>query len=161
MARIALGDRSFILDAETVIRLISPKANARNRRCLEWFTDLRARGARFYVPSFALYEAERGALENAAKGDGRENATLRTLVRSDRVGVLTINNTVLRSAARLWADARASGRTLDDRTISGDSLVVAEAGYLSRKTEGKVIVSDNVTHLSWLSPIRVAPFDQI
>ncbi|MEM1115552.1 MAG: PIN domain-containing protein [Bacteroidota bacterium] len=159
--RLALGDRSFVLDADTVINLVNPKGRPRRQACFDGFVDLRARGGRFYVPAFAWHEVLRGALAERARGDDRELRALRLLRASDRVTVLALREDALETAARVWAEAVTSGRAVDDKRVSGDTLVVAEALRLGRRHEGAVIVSDNARHLRPLSSIPSLPFDEV
>ncbi len=148
-----------MLDTDTVIHIINPKVSRRAKDCLAWFAKRRGEGAAFYIPAFAWYEALRGAIANSLRGDKRQEKALRELRRSDRVTVLTVQDRVLASAARIWAKASNSGRTPDDKRVSGDTLVVAEAQGLSLpKGFEKVIVSDNYRHLAPLGYLPARPF---
>lgn len=114
-----MGERSFILDASTLIYLLAPRSSARATACFEWFMGLRAAGGRFYVPALAHHEAKRGADLRALRGDPAERNALVQLGRSDRVRVLSINNRVLDVAATIWAKAKSEGFTPDDNKLSG------------------------------------------
>ena len=152
---------SYVLDTSTLIYLLAPRASARARACLDWFLDSRAAGARFYVPALAYHEAKRGADLQALRGDLSDRKALAALNRSDRVRVLAISNDILDRAAAIWATAKREGRTPDDKRLSGDVVIMAEARALRQSSAAKVIVTENVSDFERLGGVDVARFSDL
>lgn len=155
-----LDERSFILDTSTLIFLVNPAKEERAADCAAWFARLRARGARFYLPALAFHEAMRGAeLLAMREGDRAEIRALKELTQIGGVRLLRIENRVLDRAAKLWAQARSKHRATDDKRLSGDAVVAAEAQLLRRQENGKVVVTDNTKHIGLF--IAAAPFEDV
>ena len=142
---------NLLLDTNILTRLCYP-VKLENRPIAEWFNAaLTAHGRELmiYIPEVADYEARRGLLHLALRS-GRE--TTRSLLHLDRLAELFIylplNTSMMRRAARLWAEVRRVGLpTAPPDSLDGDVILAAQALEVSG-----VVVTENVDHLKRMVP---------
>lgn len=131
-----------MLDAGPLSLITNPKLSPESEACAQWLQTHITSGSRTIIPEIADYEVRRELLRaNKIKG----------LVRLDDLAklieYLPITTTVMRQAAKLWAEARQQGQpTAGDKAIDGDMILVAQAMTLG--ISDVVIATTNVGHLS-------------
>ncbi|HEY5312506.1 MAG TPA: type II toxin-antitoxin system VapC family toxin [Pirellulales bacterium] len=121
--------------------VLSEVLKGRHRRILEMAAAYTREHQRFTLSAITLYEIERGLLAKQAT---------RLLMRLDAITedstVLSISLSVLRRAARLWAEARAAGRPRND----ADLLIAATA-----LEHDLALVTGNQRHFGWIPRLRL------
>lgn len=144
----------YVLDATVVSSLCTPRDKSRHQELARWFVAfVRRAGERLIVaiPEIVDYEVRRGLLHLAVK-EGRDALNAVTDL-EDLIGTcqyLPLNTPVMRSASRLWAEARARGQpTAADDRLDADSILAAQA-----QAVGATIVTDNIRHLAQFGPAK-------
>lgn len=135
----------IVLDSGVVGLIIYPKGTDESTACSEWLESVIEQGHTVALPSIVDYEVRRELIRIGS---------LQSLQRLDRLveslECLEVTPSVLREAAKLWADARNSGqKTADDKAIDCDMLIVAAAFDIGTRTgEDVVVATTNVRHLA-------------
>ncbi len=117
-------------------------AHGRFQEVRDWLADVLASGRRVVLPELADYEVRRGLLHMDAPAQ---------LARLDKLKLdlvyQPITTPIMMEAARIWADAKQSGRQFtDDHALSGDAILIAQAQALGDK-RSVVVISSNARHL--------------
>lgn len=97
------------------------------------------------MPEIADYEQRRELLRS-----GRRRSVERMDELAAMIGYLPITTTVMRRAARLWAQARNEGRpTASPESLDADVILAAQALVLEEESgEAVVVATTNPNHLS-------------
>jgi predicted nucleic acid-binding protein len=134
--------RVIVLDTGPLGLVTNPKLSSESVACAQWLQAHIAIGNRIVIPEIADYELRRELLRaNKTKGIARLDDLAKFLE------YLPITTTVMRQAARFWAQARQQGQpTAGDKTIDGDIILVAQAVTLA--VPDLVIATTNVGHLA-------------
>ena len=148
-----------LLDTGPLGLLTHPRGGDDARACKAWLRGLLSEGVRVVVPAIADYELRRELLR-ADKAQG--------LARLDdltaRLGYLAVDETVLRNAARLWAEVRKLGKpTAPDLALDGDCILAAQARTAYKLLDHEevvrgfqvVIATTNPKHLQRLATARL------
>lgn len=136
----------LLLDTGILGQLCHPNRDV-NRAVGQWLTNLlvqRAEDFEVGLPEICDYELRRKLLHLLRTG----KTTKRSLDRLDQLAAdleyLPIKTSVLRAAAELWAEARATGlSTAPMEALDGDVILAAQA----REIAG-VVVTSNRKHLA-------------
>jgi len=138
--------RVVILDTGPLGLLANPKKTPEPRAITRWALDIMAAGHRLIVPAIADYEVRR-ELERIGQMQGLAQLDAFNAARSDRY--LSLSDSALRLAAKLWAQARNAGMpTADPKELDCDVLIAAQALTMGVPTSDLVIATTNVGHLS-------------
>lgn len=138
--------RVILLDAGPLGLLTNPKKTPETRAITQWAIDIMAAGHRLMVPAIADYEVRR-ELERAGRRRGLAQLDAFNIARSDRY--LSLSDSALRLAAKLWAQARNAGMpTADPKELDCDVLIAAQALTIGTSTSDLVIATTNVGHLA-------------
>lgn len=138
--------RVIILDTGPLGLLTNPKKTPESRAITRWALDMMAAGHRLVVPAIADYEVRR-ELERAGQRKGLAQLDAFNAARADRY--LTLTDSALRLAAKLWAQARNAGTpTADPKELDCDVLIAAQALTMGISSSELVIATTNVGHLS-------------
>jgi predicted nucleic acid-binding protein len=138
--------RVICLDAGPLGLLTNPKKTPETRAITQWAIDIMAAGHRLLVPAIADYEVRR-ELERAGQRQGLAQLDAFNMARSDRY--LSLADSALQLAAKLWAQARHAGLpTADPKELDCDVLIAAQALTTGRPISGLVIATTNAGHLA-------------
>ena len=108
------------------------------------------RGAIFIVPAVACFEVAR-ELERTRNSLGLNRLDAFSHDVADRY--LTLTDSALKLAAKLWARARNAGTpTADPKELDCDVLIAAQALTMGIPASGFTIATTNVGHLSQFAP---------
>jgi len=136
----------LLLDTNVLMRLCHPKAH---RGVKDWLRSWMQRAqegenVEIVISAAADYELRRGYLWKIDKHPNEE-AGLRRLNRlCGLFGVHPVTDSVLKLAARFWADARRGGyATASERDIDWDVIIAAQA-----TDPPAVVVTRNTAHLT-------------
>lgn len=110
---------------------------------VEWLQEARVRGL-VVVPEIADYELRRELLQaNLVLSVRRLDRLI------SRVTYQPLSTTIMRRAARLWAETRQRGRpTADPHALDADVILAAGAQELVEAGHDVVVATDNARHLS-------------
>src|SRR3712207_6742084 len=115
--------RGVVLDTGPLGRLTNPKKNPETGAATHWSLTLLQAGHRLVVPAIADYEVRR-ELERAGRAAGIARLDAFNAAQPDRF--LSVTDSALRLAARLWAQARNAGTpTADPKELDCDVLIAA------------------------------------
>jgi len=138
--------RVIVLDAGPLGLLTGPKKTDETIAAAHWATRARTEGHRLVVPAVADFEVRR-ELERAGKLEGLARLDTFNTAAPDRF--LSITDSALRLAAKLWARARNAGRpTADPKELDTDVIIAAQALDMGIPSSDLVIATTNVGHLS-------------
>ena len=138
--------RVVILDTGPLGLLTNPKPTEETVAAVNWGIRVMAAGHRLVVPAVADYEVRR-ELERAAKARSIAQLDAFNAARPDRL--LSVTDSALQLAAKLWAQARNAGTpTADPREVDADVLIAAQALDMGIPSSDLVIATTNVGHLS-------------
>jgi predicted nucleic acid-binding protein len=136
----------LLLDTTVLSRLCHP-ARAEDYALGQWFHEVSREEDRICLPEIADYETRRGLVHIALR-NGR--STTRSLRRLDQLGnlltYLPLTTSMMRRAARLWAEARFSGLPTGS-SLDADTILAAQALEISG-----AVVTDNLKHLGRFVP---------
>lgn len=133
-----------VLDSGVVGFLCSPKGGDVARDCRLWIAELLQAGHQVVLPEIVDYETRR-VFEH--RGMVRYAKRLDDL--ADTLTYQPLDTVTMRHAARLWGEARRSGRkTASDRTLDIDVILCAQALQLQHPDHALVVATTNVKHLS-------------
>lgn len=125
-----------VLDTGPLGYVTHPRDELRGE-ATRWLAGLLRVGARVAVPEVADYELRRKLLH---LGSGRAVERLDRL--EERVVYLPLKTSVMRRAARLWADARGRGKgTAAPDALDGDVILAAQARVLEEELGVGVFVA--------------------
>jgi predicted nucleic acid-binding protein len=138
--------RVVVLDAGPLGVLTHPARTPEVQSLHHWLEGVLSAGHRVVVPAIADYEVRR-ELERAKKAQGLARLDAFNAAEPDRY--LSLTDTALRLAARLWAQSRQRGMpTADPKELDGDVLIAAQALSLGVPAGDLVVATTNVGHLS-------------
>ncbi len=138
------------LDTGPLGLLTNPKKSPEVIACVAWALTLLEEGHRLVVPAIADFELRR-ELERAGKTRGLRLLDEWNAARADRY--LSVTDSSLRLAARLWGQARNAGTpTADPKELDGDVLIAAQMLDLGLPLSDFVVATTNVGHLSQFVP---------
>lgn len=136
--------RAIVLDTGPLGLLANPKASADGLACRQWARDHIAAGVEVFLPEIADYEVRRELLQARLL---RSIAALDTL--QAELDYLIMTTSVMRLAARLWAESRQAGQpTADRHALDGDVILAAQALILGYEPKEVVVATTNSRHLS-------------
>jgi predicted nucleic acid-binding protein len=136
--------RLIVLDAGPVWLAIKPPGHPEGERCRAWLSRLAWGGDRVVIPTIADYECRRELMRRDATASIRRLDRLRTGAES-----AGLSEAVMRTAARLWSDARRGGQpTAPPEALDADCVLAAVALTLARPDEPTVVATTNVGHLA-------------
>ncbi len=142
--------RVVALDTGPLGLLTNPKKSAETIACVSWSISLLKAGHSLIVPAIADYELRR-ELERAGKTRGLALLDAWNAAQPDRY--LSVTDSALHLAARLWAQARNAGTpTADPKELDGDALIAAQLLDLGLLPTGFILATTNVGHLSQFVP---------
>jgi hypothetical protein len=130
-----------------------PRPGARLRvldQCHQWIKDCIRGGNRVVAPAMAYYEALR---ELERLNATSQIARLRTFCHSMPDRYLSLTDTDIDLAARLWAQARNAGTpTAGAEALDGDVILAAQTLNMGIPTSDIIVATTNVGHLSQFVP---------
>lgn len=136
----------IILDTGPLGLLTNPKKTPEPRAITRWALDMMTAGHRLIVPAIADYEVRR-ELERVGRRKGIEQLDAFNAAQADRY--LSLTDSALRLAAKLWAQARNAGTpTADPKELDCDVLIAAQALTMGLSSSALVIATTNIGHLS-------------
>lgn len=139
-----------MLDSGPLGLLANPTDSGPARAATDWARSKLDDGDQLVLPEIADYEVRR-ELVRAARTLGVER--LDELCRGFRYQPLTTS--MMRDAARLWADTRNAGAaTAHDLALDGDVILAAQARSLVTQ-ESVVVATTNVKHLERFVEARI------
>jgi hypothetical protein len=144
--------RMILLDAGPLGMYANPNANAKNKECRRRVDALLVAGDTVRAPGIAVYEVRRELVHLQF----RQPATKR-LVRFDAatsfLGLVVINEEVMRRATEIWGDARSRGiTTAPKEALDGDVILAAQAFLEQAKGNHIQIATSNSSDLANLFP---------
>jgi predicted nucleic acid-binding protein len=136
----------LLIDSNVLGQLCHPTGSG-NREVVDWVTGIchrHSQSVQFCVPEIADYELRRELLRMIRS----RQSTTRSIRRLDdlieTLQFVPISTPILRRAAELWAEARASGRpTASAAALDADVILAATAIEISG-----VVLTENRKHLS-------------
>jgi hypothetical protein len=140
----------ILIDSGVLGKLCNPNSSPEVEAAREQLYALLAKGIYIVSSQICDYEVRRSLILNSMKGltsEGIDN--LNKL--AEFIDFLPVNNTVLKEAASLWAEARIQGiPTADDKSLDADVIICAQFKLLEKEYPGRyiVIATTNVKHLS-------------
>lgn len=118
--------------------------------CHRWVLACISAGNRIVVPAISYYEALR---ELERLNAGAQIARLRAFCHAVPDRYISLTDTHLDLAAKLWAQARNSGTpTASVDALDGDVLLAAQALTIGVPHQQVVVATTNVSHLARLVP---------
>ena len=144
-----ISDR-LLLDTGILGRLCHPRIE-QHRPFTEWLARRLERGGRAGVilPEIADYELRRKLLHLRLKQPRSRTGLTRLDQLAEVLVYLPLSTSVLRRAAELWAQARASGLpTAGEAELDGDIILAAQA-----QSAGGAVVTMNPRHLGRFVPV--------
>ena len=137
--------RIIVLDSGDLGLASQKPGHIEGGRFREWMFREWANGAMIVVPELADYEVRRSILlAGFSKGIDRLDDLYQHPAR-----YLPINTAAMRTAARLWAEARRRGRpTAHELALDGDVIVAAQAIEFRSDSDDWLIATENVSDLS-------------
>jgi predicted nucleic acid-binding protein len=127
-----------------------PQEDPETIAATQWAVGIRAAGHEIIVPAIADYEIRR-ELERAGKTRGLARLDAWNGAAPGRY--LSVTDTALRLAAKLWAQAGSAGMpTADPKELDGDVLIAAQALDLGLPASGFIIATTNAGHVSQFAP---------
>lgn len=97
-----------------------------------------------FLPEIADYEVRRELLQARLPNSIAVLDTLQT-----ELDYLTLNTSVMRRAAELWAEVRQAGRpTADRHALDGDVILAAQTLALGYAPDEVVVATTNIGHIS-------------
>ncbi len=142
--------RIIALDTGPLGLLTNPKKSSETIACTTCSFSILSAGHQIIVPAIADYELRR-ELERAGKTRGLALLDAWNLAQFDRY--LSVTDSSIRLAARLWAQARNAGTpTADPKELDGDALIAAQLLDLGLARADFVLATTNVGHLSQFVP---------
>lgn len=137
--------RIVVLDAGPLSLVTHPRGGEAAGEAQRWLSALLRAGVSARVPEIADYEQRRELLRS-----GRSRSIGRMDELAAMIGYLPITTSVMRRAARLWAQARNEGRpTASPESLDADVILAAQALVLEEESGSPVVVATtNPDHLS-------------
>jgi predicted nucleic acid-binding protein len=121
--------------------------------CHRWIRDCVAAGHRVVAPAISYYEALRELERLKATA---QIARLRAFCYAESDRYLSLADSHLELAAKLWADARNAGLpTAGADALDGDVILAAQALSLGAPVGDLVVATTNVAHLSRFVPAEL------
>ena len=142
--------RMILLDAGPLGMYSNPSANAMNQECRRRVAELLVAGDAVRAPGIAVYEVRRELVHLQFQ----EPAT-RMLARFDAavslLGLVAVNDEVMRRATEVWGDARFRGTTTAPKeALDGDVILAAHAIVEQAKGNQIQIATSNSSDLASL-----------
>jgi predicted nucleic acid-binding protein len=138
--------RVIVLDTGPLGLLTNPKKTPDTRAATRWAVSVMAAGHRLVVPAIADFEVRR-ELERAGMTKSIAQRDAFNAARSDRF--LSVTDSALRLAAKLWAQARNAGTpTADPKELDADVVIAAQALDMGVPVSDLIIATTNPGHLS-------------
>jgi predicted nucleic acid-binding protein len=136
--------RVIVLDTGPLGLLTNPKKTPESVAATRWAIGVMAAGHRLVVPAIADFEVRR-ELERLGKTRGIAQLDAFNAAQPGRF--ISVTDSALRLAAKLWAQARKAGTpTADPKELDADVVIAAQA--LDLGAPDLVIATTNVGHLS-------------
>ncbi len=136
--------RAIVLDTGPLGLITNPKASADGLACWQWARNHIAGGVEVFLPEIADYEVRRELLQARLPNSIAVLDTLQT-----ELDYLTLNTSVMRRAAELWAEVRQAGRpTADRHALDGDVILAAQTLALGYAPDEVVVATTNIGHIS-------------
>lgn len=145
-----------LIDSGILGKLCNPNSSPEVEAAREQLYALLAKGIYIVSSQICDYEVRRSLILNSMRGltsEGIDN--LNKL--SEIIDFLAVNNTVLKEAASLWAEARIQGiPTADDKSLDADIIICSQYKLLEKEYPSRyiVIATTNVKHLSRFSEAK-------
>jgi len=109
------------------------------REARQWLRSQTAAGAIIYLPEIANYELRRELLRA-----GKTSSLRRLDALAAELDYVPLDTAIMRRAAQLWAQARATGQpTAHPEALDADVILAAQAERV-----GAVVATQNVGHLA-------------
>ncbi len=122
------------------------KGNSEAADFRAWMYGEWVNGSLLIIPAIVDYEVRRSLIRNEA-WDGI--VRLDALYASKRIRSLSISDAALKTAARLWADARRRGeQTAHDHALDADVILSAQAIEFCSEADDWQIITENVRLLA-------------
>lgn len=142
--------RAIVLDTGPLGLAANPRATPVGDACNLWIERQLLRGVAVIVPEICDYEVRRELYQ------ARLPASIAAL--DDFLADLTylpLDTSMMRHAARLWAEARRRGRpTADRHALDGDVILAAQALALGLPPSEFVVATGNPGHLAQFVPAQ-------
>jgi predicted nucleic acid-binding protein len=139
-------NRVIALDTGPLGLLTNPKKTPEVIAATHWAISIMAAGNRLVVPAIADFEVRR-ELVRAGKARAIAQRDAFLAARHDRF--LSVTDSALRLAAKLWAQARNAGTpTADPKELDADVIIAAQAPDLGVPAADLIVATTNVAHLS-------------
>ena len=114
-------------------------------QCRQWVEDCENAGHTVLVPAIAYYEALRELEQRQATNQIERLKDFCLLP----TRFIPLSTTHIETAARLWGEARRTGRpTASDDALDGDVILAAQALSLGLSSSDYIVATTNVSHLS-------------
>ncbi len=138
--------RILVFDSDPAGLACHGQGNSEANEFRAWMGGEWGAGSILVIPAIVDYEVRRSLiLAEAWNGLVRLDA----LYASRRVRYLSISDAAMRTAAKLWADARRRGeQTAHDRALDADVIFSAQAIEFCSDADDWLIITENVGHIS-------------
>jgi predicted nucleic acid-binding protein len=137
---------NLLLDTGILGQLCHPRRE-QNRPVVEWVAQLLSDASKdplVFVPEIADYELRRKLLHLIHKGQAAQRSVDRLDELAQFLEYLPLDSETMRTAAKLWAEARNLGwPTTKDQALDGDVILASQA-----LSVGGTVVTSNRKHLS-------------
>jgi hypothetical protein len=143
----------IFLDTNTLDFLCNPNDLPESTQCKKWFQTYYSRGVSFYTSDICDYEIRRGLHANSIRNNKISNGLpfLDNLRVDGYIVFLSVTQTVLDSAAMLWAKSSAASKSNKDvKNIDVDIIISAHYQILQEEYLGQrvVVATTNIKDLS-------------
>ncbi len=143
-----MARRIFLLNSDPTGLVCHEPGNLEAGRLRAWmYGQIHAKvQAEIIIPAIVDYEIRRELILGELWGAVDR---LDALYTSGTVRLLTINDTAMRTATRLWADVRRrGGPTAHDHALDGDVILSAQAMEFCSDADDWQIITENVGHIT-------------
>ena len=138
--------RIFIFDSDPAGLACHDPGNPERGDLRIWMFKESADKAIFVIPAIVDYEIRRELIRSEA-WDGVKR--LDVLYSDNHARHLSISDAALRTAAKLWADARRRGeQTSHDHALDGDVILSAQAMEFCSDADDWQVITENVDHIA-------------
>ncbi len=122
-----------LLDSSVLGQLCNPNPSEQTIAVNNWMYFLLARGVVMFTSQICDYEVRRSLILNSMKGASSQGIdNLDEL--SEIIDFLPVSEIVLKTAAKIWAEARNKGiPTADEKSLDADLIICAQWQLLTEE----------------------------
>ena len=146
-----------LLDSGVLGKICNPNPSDEVNAVKEWMYSLLAKGVVIVTSQICDYEIRRSLILNFIRGLSSQG--IDNLAQLEKIiDFLPVSETILKTASRIWAEARNKGiPTADEKSLDADVIICAQWQLLSEEHPGRnvVIATTNVKHSSRFARAKI------